>query len=546
MLISLLLFACKTDTKTPIAKDSGVEEAEEIEDPWIPSTEPLQANCTEKDWADRFEDRAEEFGLTTEVHGITEICDFCAPRGAGLVAQDFNDDGFVDLIIGNLWKKPFYYQSDASGHFTEVDFPEIELNVFQIPEQERGIWNLSSTDLDSDGDWDLIFTSSGLAGYLENQDGEFQEPTFLYTEESTGAIGIYSTSSTADVNGDGRMDILLTSTRATGCFNCENPENREPIYMDQWKDVLLIQQDDLQFEAIELFTDPEGSNSHIGVFTDINRDGQVDIYVPKDNHGSLAFWENIGNDANGLPIFENNAEDYGLDIVCRGMGYDVGDINFDGEIDYCMSCLGVPFCMLNDGFGEYYEATQSLGFSIESYQSNQPSVGWASWIHDYNNDGIWDYTWVAGETDGEHDQYDMLWTGLENGQFLEQSFYAGIQDNRDNYGMLSHDFNGDHYLDLLTVGPRHKPSLLINKGGDCSWLEVEVDSEYTNAFIEVEAGGKTYIKEVLQNSGQTQNPNIVHFGLGDAGMVDAVRLVKGTEVLAEYEDIGAGQRVEFR
>ena len=78
MLISLLLFACKTDTKTPIAKDSGVEE---IEDPWIPSTEPLQANCTEKDWADRFEDRAEEFGLTTEVHGITEICDFCAPRG---------------------------------------------------------------------------------------------------------------------------------------------------------------------------------------------------------------------------------------------------------------------------------------------------------------------------------------------------------------------------------------------------------------------------------------------------------------------------------
>jgi hypothetical protein len=50
----------------------------------------------------------------------------------------------------------------------------------------------------------------------------------------------------------------------------------------------------------------------------------------------------------------------------------------------------------------------------------------------------------------------------------------------------------------------------------------------------------------LQNFGQTQNPNIVHFGLNDAGMVDAVRLVKGTKILAEYEDIGAGQRVEFR
>ena len=336
----IFLFACTSEkkTETPISEDSAIEEIEE-ENPWIPSYEPYEANCQNFDWENRFEDRAEEFGLTKNIHGITEICEFCGPKGAGVVAQDFNSDGYADLIIGNLWTKPFYYQSDAAGYFTEVSFPDITLDHFSIQPQENGIWNLSSTDLDGDGDWDLIFTASGTAGFLENMDGVFQEPQFLYFEEPTGAIGTYATSSTGDINGDGRMDILLTSTRATGCVNCDNLENKDPVNMDKWKDVLLIQKDNLEFEAIELFTDLEGSNSHIGIFTDLDRDGDADIYIPKDNYGYVAFWENVGNDEDDMPFFENNAEEYIIDVECRGMGYDVADINFDGEIDFCLSCL---------------------------------------------------------------------------------------------------------------------------------------------------------------------------------------------------------------
>ena len=543
-----LFLSCTAPEKNPypVPVDSAEESTTVEEDPWVPSYEPHVASCDSKDWDARFVERGAEFGLNKDIHGISEICDFCGPKGAGLVAQDFNADGYIDLIIGNIWKKPFYYQSDASGYFTEAAFPDINLDHFSIQPQENGIWNISSTDLDGDKDWDLIFVASGTAGFLENIDGVFQDPQFIYFEEPSGAIGTYSTSSTGDINGDGRMDILLTSTRATGCVNCDNLENKSPVNMDQWKDILLIQKDNLQFETIELLTDEDGSNSHIGIFTDMDRDGDVDIYIPKDNHGYVAFWENIGNDPEGLPLFENNASDYSIDVECRGMGYDVADINFDGEIDFCLSCLGIPFCLLNDGFGQFYEAQLSLGFSIESHSSSQPSVGWAAWIHDYNNDGLLDYVWAAGETDGEHDQYDLLWTGEPNGQFLERSFQAGFEDSRNNYGLVSYDFNGDHYLDILTIGPRHAPSLWINKGGDCSWLEVEVPSEYANAFIEVESNGKTYIKEVLQNAGQSQNPNIVHFGLNDAAMIDSVKLISGSSVITEYKDIGAGQRVEFR
>lgn len=546
----IFLLGCTSKKETSILEDSALQDTDSSQDnaeaTWIPSYEPYNANCTQSDWTNRFEEKGAEFGLTKDIHGITEICDFCAPKGAGLIAQDFNDDGYVDLIIGNIWKKPFYYQSDASGHFTEVEFPEITLDHFSIQPQENGIWNISSTDLDGDSDWDLIFTASGTAGFLENREGIFQAPQFIYFEQPTGAIGTYSTSSTGDVNGDGKMDILLTSTGATGCVNYDQLENKSPVNMDKWKDILLLQKNDLTFEPIELFTDEEGSNSHIGIFTDLDRDGDVDIYIPKDNHGYVAFWENLGNDDDRLPMFQNSASDYVIDVECRGMGYDIADINFDGEIDFCLSCLGIPFCLLNDGFGQFYEAQQSLGFSIESHGSNQPSVGWAAWIHDFNNDGLLDYVWAAGETNGEHDQYDLLWTGEPNGQFLERSFQAGFEDIRDNYGLVSYDFNGDHYLDILTVGPRHKPALWINKGGDCSWLEAQVPSKYANGFIEVEANGKKYIKEVLQNSGQTQNPNIVHFGLNNASMIEAVRLIWRDSIVAEYKDIGAGQRVVFQ
>ena len=123
-------------------------------------------------------------------------------------ARDLDGDGDIDLIAGS--PGAFFppgngnalrvYRNNGGGNFTTIT----------IPQQVPGIWNLTTDDIDGDGDPDIVI---GL-GAIFDQIGWFPNQGNL----NFGGVRAISTGSgtsseprdvhTADVDGDGDMDVL--------------------------------------------------------------------------------------------------------------------------------------------------------------------------------------------------------------------------------------------------------------------------------------------------------------------------------------------------
>lgn len=130
-----------------------------------------------------------------------QVLNTLATRARGLVAGDFNNDGYQDLVVvgnGFVQSNPIYvFLGKGDG-------------TFQPPKQ---FWSSSSipmavasADFNHDGKLDLVVTvnPNGIAVMLGNGDGTFQSPVTYPTDQLPNGLAV------ADVNGDGILDILAT------------------------------------------------------------------------------------------------------------------------------------------------------------------------------------------------------------------------------------------------------------------------------------------------------------------------------------------------
>ncbi|NOG46641.1 MAG: protein kinase [Calditrichaeota bacterium] len=117
------------------------------------------------------------------------------------IAEDFNNDGFCDLLFFNQDYQPVLLQNDGNAKFINVsDISELPQKMF-YPEEISGIIN--SADLNNDGWMDLVL---GGRIFLNNPEMNFKEVT-----ENVG-IHFMGTPSIADIDRDGDMDIFFGSS----------------------------------------------------------------------------------------------------------------------------------------------------------------------------------------------------------------------------------------------------------------------------------------------------------------------------------------------
>lgn len=110
---------------------------------------------------------------------FVDVTDSLAPglKKAGMVScglfTDFNNDGWIDLIIAGEWMPISFYEND-SGSFRRLG-AETGLNF------SNGWWNsINGTDFDKDGDIDYIAGNLGLNTLLK---ASRQEPLTLYADD---------------------------------------------------------------------------------------------------------------------------------------------------------------------------------------------------------------------------------------------------------------------------------------------------------------------------------------------------------------------------
>ncbi len=157
-----------------------------------------------------FENRGDgTFVEATEAHGLT---DGARAYGFGVVATDYDADGWVDLFVANDTTPNFLYHNRGAGRFESVALASgVALNAEGRAQAGMGV---DSADYDGDGRLDLVVTN-----FAHDTNTLYQNRDGRQFDDATGAAGLAGPTfvrmgwgaAFLDADLDGRVDLFFAN-----------------------------------------------------------------------------------------------------------------------------------------------------------------------------------------------------------------------------------------------------------------------------------------------------------------------------------------------
>jgi len=222
-----------------------------------------------------------------------------------------------------------------------------------------------------------------------------------------------------------------------------------------------------------------------------------------------------------------------------GMGIGVADYDCDGWFDIFKTNFANDTCNLyhNNGDGTFSDVSFNTGVG-----ANHNYVAWGCGFIDYDNDGWPDIIQINGHIYPEIDRYDfgenfknprLVYHNLGNGRFRDVSseMGPGIRARFSSRGAALGDYDNDGAMDVLILNMNDPPSLLHNVGGsNQNWIKLKLVGTKCNrtaigARAYVRTGKHVQMDEVHSGTSvMSQSDLRLHFGLGDARIVDSIEI----------------------
>lgn len=485
--------------------------------------------------------------------------------GTGVAVADYNRDGRPDIFVVSKTGPSRLFRNLGAWQFDDVTAPAGLMGAETAESTDRAHWTQGAAwaDVDNDGWLDLYVCRFNVANqlWINQRDGTFKE------EAGTRGLAIADASSMGaffDYDRDGWLDVyvhtsLLDATRA--------PSGQ--------RDYLFRNRGDGSFEDVTQRAGIAGETfAHAACVWDYDDDGWPDLYVANDFAAPDKLYRN-----NGDGTFRDVINAVVPHLPYSSMGVDLGDVDNDGRIDllttdmaatshekdqrgmaYSRNLRHLPTedaspdapqysrnaLFLNTGLGRFLEAAALAGLAATDWT-------WSVRFEDFDNDGRLDLHVTNGML-REFQNNDLLTrlvlaenptekvsimrhspelreTNLayrnDGGlKFSEVGQAWGLNQHGISFGAAYGDFDGDGDLDAVVANYADSPTVLRNDAQTGHRVTLSLRGTASNrdgvgAKVQLHSASGSQVRYLVLARGYLSSSEpILHFGLGEAAMID--------------------------
>jgi hypothetical protein len=503
----------------------------------------------------RFVDVTDAAGIRFKHNTAAEKKYIVESMSGGVALFDYDNDGWLDIYLTNSLtvdtasnphsSRSALFHNNRDGTFTDVT----ERSGLGFPGWAMGV---ATGDYDGDGWTDVYVTClGGNHLYHNNGDGTFTD----VTQKAGVSDGRWSTGAAfGDYDNDGNLDLFVANYvdfrlkdlpefgKEKFCKYRGIPVQCGPRGLPGAGDSLFHSNGDGTFIEVSKkagVSDPDGRYGMTALWTDLDGDGWMDLYVANDSGPNFLYKNNrdgtfkeIGL-LRGCALREDGSEQ-------GSMGLAIGDYNHDGLLDIFVSNFSdEPKTLYRRDKGMFFT---DVSFASKIAQVSIPYVGWGTDFIDFDNDGWVDLMEVNGHVypqlesanlGTQYAQRILLFHNEHNGTFSEVAASCGdaLMVRRVSRGAAFGDIDNDGDIDVVINNLDGAPTVLRNDGGNKNnWISIKTVGSRKNrdalgARVRVTAGDLVQVKEVYSGGSYiSQNDTRLHFGLGRKSRVDSIEV----------------------
>ncbi len=306
-------------------------------------------------------------------------------------------------------------------------------------------------------DWgNMYYTARDIGPYSNPSDLVLLPLEHTVDGDFNNAKSVYS----ADVNGDGYMDVLGAATNAADITWWENMDGSGISWMEH-----------------TVAGDFAGASSVYSA--DVNGDGYLDVLGAASDAHDITWWENM--DGSGTSWTEHTIDgDFN-----RAKSVYSTDVNGDGHMDVLGAASGPDEIT-------WWENMDGSGTSWTEHTVDGDFLGaWSVYSADVNGDGYMDVLGAARDGD------DITWWENMDGSGTSWTEHTVDGNFNGAYSVYSADINGDGYMDILGAACFDDEITWWENmdGSGTSWTEhiVEVDFDWAASVYSTDVNGDGYM-----------------------------------------------------